>query len=157
MPTQDDKNPEEAAVQPSEPPIDTAPPATNAPEDPPAAAAPTETALPSREPNPNKKRKCALFLSYVGHGYQGMQRNPGARTIEDDLFQAIVKAGGVSEANADEEGFKKVKSYMFYLFNLVILLLQRLSCWCIAIYLANIYIYIYIYTQLKYLSIGLEN
>ena len=49
-----------------------------------------------------------MFLAYVGHGYQGMQRNPGAKTIEDDLFKAIHKAGGISAANSDNGGFMKV-------------------------------------------------
>lgn len=60
------------------------------------------------EGNPKKKRKVALYLAYVGHGYQGMQRNPGCKSIEDELFQAIYKAGGISDANADDEGFRKV-------------------------------------------------
>lgn len=59
--------------------------------------------------NPFKKRKVALFLAYVGHGYNGMQRNPGVRTIEEDLFKAIAAAGGISESNADEQGFIKVQ------------------------------------------------
>lgn len=58
--------------------------------------------------NPAKKRKVALYLAYIGHGYQGMQKNPGAKTIEEDLFNAIHRAGGISEANADERGFQKV-------------------------------------------------
>lgn len=58
--------------------------------------------------NSKKKRKVALFLMYVGHGYQGMQRNPDCKTIEGDLFQAIHKAGGISDANADEEGYLKI-------------------------------------------------
>lgn len=58
--------------------------------------------------NPYKKRKVALFLMYVGHGYQGMQRNPDCKTIEDDLFKAIYKAGGISDANSDEKGFQKI-------------------------------------------------
>lgn len=58
--------------------------------------------------NSRKKRKVALFLMYVGHGYQGMQRNPDCKSIEADLFEAINKAGGISDANADEEGFQKV-------------------------------------------------
>eukprot|EP00890_Picochlorum_soloecismus_P004565 jgi/Picsp_1/5109/NSC_02472-R1_trna pseudouridine synthase a len=58
--------------------------------------------------NPSKKRKVAMYLAYVGHDYQGMQRNPGAKTIEDELFQAIHKAGGISDSNADEKGFTKV-------------------------------------------------
>ncbi|PSC75036.1 tRNA pseudouridine synthase mitochondrial-like [Micractinium conductrix] len=55
-----------------------------------------------------KKRKIAMFLAYVGHGYQGMQRNPGAKTIEDELFRALHAAGGISDANADDNGFIKV-------------------------------------------------
>ena len=55
-----------------------------------------------------KKRKVAMFLAYVGHGYQGMQRNPGARTIEDELFKALHAAGAISDANADDNGFMKV-------------------------------------------------
>ena len=58
--------------------------------------------------NPSKKRKVAMYLAYVGHDYQGMQRNPGAKTIEDELFTAIHKAGGISDSNADEKGFTKV-------------------------------------------------
>jgi tRNA pseudouridine38-40 synthase len=59
--------------------------------------------------NPAKKRKVALFLAYVGHGYQGMQRNPGARTIEDELFRALHAAGAISDANNDDHGFMKVR------------------------------------------------
>ena len=117
--------------------------------------------------NPNKKRKVALFMAYVGHGYQvwfpmknrklllaataaapvpvggatahlpaspccsscaalsacptmhvvflaaaavlqGMQRNPGAKSIEDELFKALHAAGAISDANADEHGYMKV-------------------------------------------------
>jgi tRNA pseudouridine38-40 synthase len=114
MPNQDDTVPEEVAIQPSVPSSETAPPATTATGDAPTDAEPAAPAIapsePDAETNPNKKRKVALFLSYVGHGYQGMQRNPGARTIEDDLFKAITEAGGISEANSDEEGFKKVET-----------------------------------------------
>ncbi|GAB4822384.1 hypothetical protein N2152v2_009430 [Parachlorella kessleri] len=58
--------------------------------------------------NPHKKRKVALFMAYVGHGYNGMQRNPGVKTIEEDLFKAIHAAGGISDSNADEQGFIKI-------------------------------------------------
>ena len=54
-----------------------------------------------------KKRKIAAFLAYVGKGYQGFQRNPGARTIEDELERAIVAAGGISADNAGD--FTKVQ------------------------------------------------
>ncbi|KAG0261424.1 tRNA pseudouridine synthase 1 [Actinomortierella ambigua] len=52
------------------------------------------------------KRKIALLLGYSGTGYQGMQVNPGAKTIEGELFKAMCKAGAVSEDNADD--IKKV-------------------------------------------------
>ena len=56
-----------------------------------------------------KKRKCAIFVVYLGHKYQGMQRNPGAKTIEDELFQAMCKAGAISEKTAAEEkAFQKI-------------------------------------------------
>ncbi|CAL4087775.1 unnamed protein product, partial [Meganyctiphanes norvegica] len=44
-----------------------------------------------------KRRKFALLLSYSGKGYLGMQRNPGFRTIEDDLLQAMNKADLMNE------------------------------------------------------------
>ncbi|KAK9165018.1 hypothetical protein Scep_000209 [Stephania cephalantha] len=58
-------------------------------------------------PNPNatdrkprfKKRKAAIFLAYCGVGYQGMQKNPGAKTIEGDLEEALYHANAVSEAD----------------------------------------------------------
>ncbi|XP_042492932.1 tRNA pseudouridine synthase A [Macadamia integrifolia] len=46
-----------------------------------------------------KRRKVAIFLAYCGVGYQGMQRNPGAKTIEGDLEQALSLSGGISEAD----------------------------------------------------------
>ncbi|KAG0349237.1 tRNA pseudouridine synthase 1 [Podila humilis] len=52
------------------------------------------------------KRKIALMLGYCGTGYQGMQVNPGAKSIEGELFKAMVKAGAVSKDNADD--IKKV-------------------------------------------------
>uniref|UniRef100_A0A7S0WG01 Pseudouridine synthase I TruA alpha/beta domain-containing protein n=1 Tax=Pyramimonas obovata TaxID=1411642 RepID=A0A7S0WG01_9CHLO len=52
------------------------------------------------------KRKVAVFIAYLGVGYQGMQRSPGVRSIEEELGKAMVKAGGISECNADD--FKKV-------------------------------------------------
>eukprot|EP00958_Prasinococcus_capsulatus_P022480 scaffold3166_cov399-Prasinococcus_capsulatus_cf.AAC.26 len=53
-------------------------------------------------PRPDKKRKVALFIMYMGEGYQGMQRNPGAKTIEAELEQALNKAGGISDQNFGE-------------------------------------------------------
>ena len=59
-----------------------------------------------KEGNPNKKRKVALVFGYVGKGYNGMQRNPGVRTIEDEMESAIHAAGGISDSNKGD--FSKV-------------------------------------------------
>ena len=47
--------------------------------------------------NYSKKKKCVLLLSYSGSGYNGMQRNPGVKTIEEDLTNALFKARAISE------------------------------------------------------------
>ena len=46
-----------------------------------------------------KKRKVAVFFAYLGEGYCGMQRNPGVRTIEDAMEEALHKAGCISDDN----------------------------------------------------------
>ncbi|KAK0320926.1 tRNA pseudouridine synthase 1 [Friedmanniomyces endolithicus] len=48
------------------------------------------------------KRKVAVLIGYSGTGYKGMQITPTERTIEGDLFQAFIKAGAISKANADD-------------------------------------------------------
>ena len=76
------------------------------------------------------KRRCALLIGFCGSGYNGMQvyvarlfyslngnnslkqhhlppspfpnRQPDVRTIEGELFSALVKAGAVSKDNADD-------------------------------------------------------
>lgn len=40
-----------------------------------------------------KKRNYALMLGYLGKNYCGMQRNTGIPTIEEDLIEAMFKAG----------------------------------------------------------------
>ena len=45
------------------------------------------------------KRKIALLLAYNGAGYQGLQKNPGAVTVEETLESAIHRAGGISDDN----------------------------------------------------------
>ncbi|XP_062511886.1 pseudouridylate synthase 1 homolog [Corticium candelabrum] len=47
--------------------------------------------------NKEKRRKVALFLSYIGSGYNGMQKNPGVRSIEEDLIVALSKAGTITD------------------------------------------------------------
>ncbi|KAH9534151.1 hypothetical protein CY35_18G091500 [Sphagnum magellanicum] len=48
---------------------------------------------------PGKKRKIAMLLAYCGAGYQGMQRNPGAITIEGELEQALFRAQAIAPCN----------------------------------------------------------
>lgn len=48
------------------------------------------------------KRKVAVLIGYSGTGYKGMQISGTERTIEGDLFQAFVKAGAISKANAED-------------------------------------------------------
>ncbi|KAJ1847693.1 tRNA pseudouridine synthase 1 [Coemansia sp. RSA 2703] len=62
-----------------------------------------------RQPRPEgseprkPKRKVALLMGFCGTGFQGMQVNPNARTIEGELFKAMIAAGAVSEDNADDQ------------------------------------------------------
>ncbi|KAJ1965194.1 tRNA pseudouridine synthase 1 [Dipsacomyces acuminosporus] len=53
------------------------------------------------------KRRVALLIGFCGTGYQGMQINPNAKTIEGDLFKALAEAGAVSADNATDQ--KKVQ------------------------------------------------
>lgn len=39
-----------------------------------------------------KRKNYAMMLSYLGKDYYGMQRNPGMKTIEEDLINALLKA-----------------------------------------------------------------
>lgn len=42
------------------------------------------------------------MIGYCGTGYHGMQVNPPQKTIEGDLYEAMVKAGGISPYNAGD-------------------------------------------------------
>ncbi|KFK34456.1 hypothetical protein AALP_AA5G147600 [Arabis alpina] len=53
----------------------------------------TDTQTPKR-----KRRKVAIFIAFCGVGYQGMQKNPGAKTIEGELEEALFHAGAVPES-----------------------------------------------------------
>ena len=47
-----------------------------------------------------KKERIAIVFGYIGARFQGLQRNPGAFTVEDELESAIFRAGGItSEPN----------------------------------------------------------
>lgn len=43
-----------------------------------------------------KKERVAVIFGYIGARFQGLQRNPGAFTVEDELEGAIYRAGGIS-------------------------------------------------------------
>ncbi|XP_004507719.1 uncharacterized protein [Cicer arietinum] len=44
-----------------------------------------------------KRRKVAILFAYCGVGYQGMQKNPGAKTIEGEIEEALYVSGAVPE------------------------------------------------------------
>ncbi|KAJ6134435.1 TRNA pseudouridine synthase [Penicillium sp. IBT 18751x] len=48
------------------------------------------------------KKKVALMMGYSGTGYYGMQLNENQKTIEGDLFAALVASGAISKANASD-------------------------------------------------------
>jgi tRNA pseudouridine38-40 synthase len=57
------------------------------------------------EKSPRKpKRKVAVMLGYCGTGYNGMQvqNDPNVKTIEKDIYTAMVEAGAVSKENATD-------------------------------------------------------
>ncbi|XP_066331645.1 uncharacterized protein [Miscanthus floridulus] len=94
-----------AAASPPPSPPDAKRPKMSSSSDPEADAEPTsasaavEGADPAQRRPRYKRRKVAILLGYCGAGYQGMQKNPGARTIEGDLEQALYQAGAVPEAD----------------------------------------------------------
>ncbi|KAH9887415.1 pseudouridine synthase [Xylariomycetidae sp. FL2044] len=48
------------------------------------------------------KRKVAVLIGYAGTGYHGLQINHKDKTIEGDIFAALVAANAISKANADD-------------------------------------------------------
>lgn len=44
-----------------------------------------------------KRKKSAVMLAYSGVGYSGMQRNPGQKTIEEDILKAMLKNNWITE------------------------------------------------------------
>ncbi|GAB6024911.1 hypothetical protein CHUAL_010016 [Chamberlinius hualienensis] len=48
-----------------------------------------------------KRKKVAMLLSYCGHGYMGMQRNPNVKTIEEDLLTALLNVGLITQEHFD--------------------------------------------------------
>ncbi|KAG6480383.1 hypothetical protein ZIOFF_063883 [Zingiber officinale] len=64
-----------------------------------AAAEDAASSAPGEPRRRYERRMVAIFLGYCGAGYQGMQKNPGARTIEGDLEEALFLAGAVPAAD----------------------------------------------------------
>ncbi|CAH2054116.1 unnamed protein product, partial [Iphiclides podalirius] len=50
-----------------------------------------------------KRKKMALLLGYCGVDYYGMQRNPGVRTIEEDLLKALFEAKYITEEDFNNQ------------------------------------------------------
>ncbi|CCJ30624.1 unnamed protein product, partial [Pneumocystis jirovecii] len=48
------------------------------------------------------KRKVACLIGYCGTGYHGLQLNDPSRTIERDIFEALVRVGAISVMNSDD-------------------------------------------------------
>ncbi|KAI1075445.1 pseudouridine synthase [Whalleya microplaca] len=48
------------------------------------------------------KRKVAVMVGYAGTGYHGLQINHKEKTIEGDIFGALVAAKAIAKANADD-------------------------------------------------------
>ncbi|MDP2435579.1 MAG: tRNA pseudouridine(38-40) synthase TruA, partial [archaeon] len=46
-----------------------------------------------QKPHRFPKRKVGILFGYSGKGYQGLQKNPGAKTIEDELEKALLLVG----------------------------------------------------------------
>lgn len=55
-----------------------------------------------------KLKKYAMCLMYCGKGYLGLQRNPGMKTIEEDLLKACLDAKLITE-----DAYNNPQSIMF--------------------------------------------
>lgn len=49
-----------------------------------------------------KRRKFVLLMGYSGVNYSGMQRNPGLKTIEGELFTALKNVGLINDIDFDQ-------------------------------------------------------
>ena len=87
-----------------------------------AAASAAHAAAVKRAP----KRRYAIIFGYSGTGYQGMQMNPGARTIEDELFKAICKTGHIFEQNFGD--LHKARTTIAFYFAYFMYTNQRFQC-----------------------------
>ena len=70
-----------------------------------------------------KKERIAIVFGYIGARFQGLQRNPGAFTVEDELESAIFRAGGItSEPNRQRGARVAARQHAF-------LASARAKCW----------------------------
>nr|XP_023016254.1 tRNA pseudouridine synthase A [Leptinotarsa decemlineata] len=60
------------------------------------------------KPDKVKRRKFCLLMGYSGDNYYGMQRNPYTKTIEEDLFKALLKTELINE-----ECYNQVQNMQF--------------------------------------------
>lgn len=51
------------------------------------------------KPKRIKKNNCAMLLGYLGANYFGMQKNDGVKTIEEELFRALLEINLINEEN----------------------------------------------------------
>uniref|UniRef100_A0A0A9W1T9 Pseudouridylate synthase 1 homolog n=1 Tax=Lygus hesperus TaxID=30085 RepID=A0A0A9W1T9_LYGHE len=72
----------------------------------------TQEDVQGKKPRPEfqriKRRKYAVLICYSGQGYLGLQRNPGMKTIEEDLLKAWLEAGVITD-----EAFANAKAIEF--------------------------------------------
>lgn len=69
------------------------------------AGPPTEDKGYTREEGePYKKKKVVLLMMYSGKNYMGMQKNPGAHTIESVLLDGLCKAGVIRQIHVENPG-----------------------------------------------------
>ncbi|KAN0037939.1 hypothetical protein ACTA71_000111 [Dictyostelium dimigraforme] len=47
----------------------------------------------------SRKKKVAIILGYSGTNYAGMQKNPGLKTVEEELEHALFRTGGILPDN----------------------------------------------------------
>lgn len=66
---------------------------------------PEEIAAKKASMNPEdkvKRKKSVVLMGYSGKNYFGMQRNPGQKTIEEDLFVAMFKNKWITEESFNQ-------------------------------------------------------
>lgn len=69
---------------------------------------PEEIAAKKASMNPEdkvKRKKSVILMGYSGVNYYGMQRNPGQKTIEEDLFAAMFKNKWITEESFNQAQF----------------------------------------------------